>query len=96
MKLHLTKAAELKLHEVKLQDDHLPRIDAIMKGGCGLAIDFLFIFDTPRKNDSIYHTSGIAIQVDAFTKRYLADGTVTIDYKNDFQVISDSGFDSNC
>ncbi|MDX8044354.1 iron-sulfur cluster biosynthesis family protein [Gracilibacillus sp. S3-1-1] len=96
MKIELTESAVHQLQSLKLTDGQLPRIDANMKGGCGLAIDYLFLVDERRKNDYIYQTNGISIQMDHFTRRYLAEDTVTIDYTTEFLVLSEVDFDSSC
>ncbi len=94
--IHITKEAQQKLSSIELQDGVLPRVDTNVTGGCGLTINYLFIFDQARKNDTIYHSYGVSIRVDPFTKRYLEGNPPTIDYSdsNGFQVINNVEFDS--
>ncbi|QGH36944.1 hypothetical protein GI584_05845 [Gracilibacillus salitolerans] len=92
--IHITKEAQQKLLSIELQDGVLPRIDAEVAGGCGLTVNYVFIFDHARRNDTIYQSNGFPIRVDYFTKRYLEGNAPTIDYADGFHVINDVEFDS--
>lgn len=62
-----------------MKDEQSPRIDAQITGGCGVSVKFTLIFDEPRRNDIVIEYSGIQIQIDRFTKRYL-DEVTQIDF----------------
>ncbi|WP_085993579.1 iron-sulfur cluster biosynthesis family protein [Oceanobacillus senegalensis] len=79
MVITLTEAALDKLKAADIKEDHYPRIDADIAGGCGVSVKFKLIFDELRRNDSIIEYDGIQIRIDRFTKRYLDEET-QIDY----------------
>jgi Fe-S cluster assembly iron-binding protein IscA len=78
----LTEAALNKLKEMVLVEEHSPRIDANLAGGCGVSVAFKLIFDEPRIGDTVIEHEGIKIAIDRFSKRYLEDET-QIDYTDE-------------
>ncbi|MBM7541631.1 iron-sulfur cluster biosynthesis family protein [Amphibacillus cookii] len=97
MMITMTKEAKNQLQSLTLAEHLLPRIDAHVAGGCGLAVNFLFIFDQPRKLDTLYYSHGMAIQVDYVTQQYLYNTSVTVDYNEEdgFCAITEFTFDGN-
>ena len=79
MVVTLTESALEKLKTKKVEQEHSPRIDAELAGGCGVSVTFSLIFDEPRRNDTVIEYDGIEIRLDRFTKRYLEEET-QIDY----------------
>ena len=45
----LTEAALSKLKEMVVEEEHSPRIDANIAGGCGVSVAFKLVFDEPRR-----------------------------------------------
>ncbi|WP_017472539.1 iron-sulfur cluster biosynthesis family protein [Amphibacillus jilinensis] len=97
MKIMITNQAQDQLNHLNLTDGLLPRIDAELTGGCGLAISYVFIFDQQRKLDTIYRPHGIPIRMDYVTQKYLNHTGVTIDYNeaDGFYVMTKLTFDRN-
>ncbi|WP_338472065.1 iron-sulfur cluster biosynthesis family protein [Niallia sp. XMNu-256] len=82
MIITLTEAALNKLKEMVLTEEHSPRIDANVAGGCGVSVAFKLIFDEPRVGDTIIEYEDIKIAIDRFSKRYLDEET-QIDYNDE-------------
>jgi Fe-S cluster assembly iron-binding protein IscA len=80
--IELTEVALDKLREIELREEHSPRIDANVAGGCGVSVKFTLVFDEPRRNDTVIEYSEIQIRIDHFTKRYL-DEVTQIDYTDE-------------
>jgi Fe-S cluster assembly iron-binding protein IscA len=78
----ITAAASEKLKEIVSKENHSPRIDANIAGGCGISVQFELLFDEPRRNDTVIDYENIQIQIDPFTKRYLGEVT-QIDYTDE-------------
>jgi Fe-S cluster assembly iron-binding protein IscA len=90
----LTEAALNKLKEMVLEEEHSPRIDANLAGGCGVSVAFKLIFDEPRVGDTVIEYEGIKIAIDRFSKRYLEEET-QIDYTDEHGVIVGESFASS-
>ncbi len=82
MIITLTEAALTKLKEMVLTEEHSPRIDANLAGGCGVSVAFTLIFDEPRVGDTTIEYENIKIAIDRFSKRYLEEET-QIDYNDE-------------
>ena len=96
MMITMTEAATNKLKEMMANENHNPRIDAEVSGGCGMSVRFSIVFDEPRRNDLCMEIEGIQIQIDRFTKRYLDEETY-IDYSTEQGfVVGDSFSSSAC
>ena len=62
MIIKLTEAALNKLKEMVVEEEHSPRIDADIAGGCGMSVKFELVFDEPRRNDTIIEYEDIQIR----------------------------------
>ncbi|UAT30684.1 iron-sulfur cluster biosynthesis family protein [Bacillus badius] len=69
----LTESARNELNIRLRAEQHFPRIDAEITGGCGLSVKFMLVFDEPRRNDKVVDCGGIPIRIDRFTARYLRE-----------------------
>ncbi|MBM7644157.1 Fe-S cluster assembly iron-binding protein IscA [Scopulibacillus daqui] len=94
MVIKLTESALNKLKEQIMTEKQLPRIDADVRGGCGLSVNFTLVFDEPRRNDEIIKFDGIQIRIDRFTKRYLDEET-QIDYSHEHGFFTGESFASS-
>ncbi|WP_026566748.1 HesB/IscA family protein [Bacillus sp. UNC41MFS5] len=94
MMIKMTEAAINKLKEMLANENHHPRIDAEVSGGCGISVKFSIVFDEPRRNDLCMEIEGIQIQIDRFTKRYLDDET-QIDYSEEQGFVVGESFASS-
>jgi Fe-S cluster assembly iron-binding protein IscA len=94
MIITLTEAALTKLKEMVLTEEHSPRIDANLAGGCGVSVAFKLIFDEPRVGDTIIEYEDIKISIDRFSKRYLEEET-QIDYNDEQGFIVGESFASS-
>lgn len=94
MMIKMTEAAINKLKELVVYEEHHPRIDAEVSGGCGMSVKFSIVFDEPRRNDLCIEMDGIEIRVDRFTKRYL-DQETQIDYKDELGFLIGESFASS-
>ncbi|MBD8007186.1 iron-sulfur cluster biosynthesis family protein [Bacillus norwichensis] len=93
MLITLTESALKKLELLDIKEGKLPRIDADVRGGCGISVSFRFIIDDPRKNDYMVKYNGIKIGIDRFTFRNLGDVT-EIDYTEENGFIVGDHFSS--
>ena len=64
----LTEAALSKLKEMVVEEEHSPRIDANVAGGCGVSVAFKLVFDEPRRGDTIIEYENIKIVNRSFYK----------------------------
>jgi len=90
----LTEAALNKLKEMVVEEEHSPRIDANIAGGCGVSVAFKLIFDEPRIGDTVIEYEGIKIAIDRFSKRYLDEET-QIDYSDEHGFLVGESFESS-
>ena len=90
----LTEAALSKLKEMVVEEEHSPRIDANVAGGCGVSVAFKLVFDEPRRADTVIEYENIKIAIDRFTKRYLEEVT-PIDYTEENGFIVGESFASS-
>jgi Fe-S cluster assembly iron-binding protein IscA len=90
----LTEAALSKLKEMVVEEEHSPRIDANLAGGCGVSVSFKLVFDEPRVGDTVIEYEGIKIAIDRFSKRYLEEET-QIDYTDEHGFIVGESFASS-
>ncbi|MCM3651949.1 iron-sulfur cluster biosynthesis family protein [Metabacillus litoralis] len=94
MVITLTDAALKKLKEKMLVEQHSPRIDADIAGGCGISVKFSLVFDESRRNDTVIEYDEIQIRIDKFTKRYLDEET-QIDYSDEQGFLVGESFESS-
>ncbi|MFD1706767.1 iron-sulfur cluster biosynthesis family protein [Siminovitchia sediminis] len=93
MVIRLTEAAVNKLRNMKMKDGHIPRMDANISGGCGMAVSFKFFIDEKRRNDHVFQYNGIQIAMDRLTLRYL-NKDAQVDYNEKSGFIVGEGFSS--
>lgn len=93
MRISLTEAAANKLKASVSNKEIVPRIDATLAGGCGLAVNLSIVFDEPRRHDLILESNGLRIRIDPFTKRYLNE-EILIDYTDEQGFLFGERFES--
>ena len=96
MKVMLTPLAREKLKGMPVTESDVLRIDAEMRGGCGISVQFSIVLDEPRRNDAVIDCgAGVFLHIDRFTERYMEEETV-VDYTDDAGFIIGDSFDSSC
>lgn len=96
MKIRLTDAARQQLAGLTGAKDRVLRIDADMKGGCGISVQLSVEAGEPRRHDTTLDCGGgIVFHIDRFTGRYLDEET-EIDWTKENGFTIGSSFDSGC
>lgn len=96
MKLRLTDAARQQLTGFTVPENRVLRIDADMKGGCGISVHLSVEAGEPRRHDTTLDCGGgIIFHIDRFTERYL-DEEAEIDWTKENGFTIGSSFDSGC